>query len=166
MLDVLANYQNWDGHQHRSTFEKSAYILADLQRSGRTLHQLQTIKVKTQKIVMSRRSLEMLVVQRLTTFWLWNLIILDPTRTYQDSIEICWNWSGMHHLQAKNNYHFQYDLSFHSQVGCQLWWRLCFGDEGHSPAFLCIAPGPSSFLSETSSGLPTLSSNSKITVNH
>lgn len=49
---------------------------------------------KTQKIVMSRRSLEMLVVQRLTTFWFWNLIILDPTRTYQDSIEICWKWSG------------------------------------------------------------------------
>ena len=50
---------------------------------------------KTQKIVMSRRSLEMLVVQRfiITTFWLWNLIILDPTRTYKDSIEICGNWS-------------------------------------------------------------------------
>lgn len=32
VLDVLANYQNWDGHQHRSTLEKSAYILADLQR--------------------------------------------------------------------------------------------------------------------------------------
>ena len=123
---------------------------------------------KTQKIVMSRRSLEMLVVQRfiITTFWLWNLIILDPTRTYKDSIEICGNWSWGASFTSKKQLPFSIWSEF-SLAGwlpalmkpLLRWWRSL------SCIKICIAPGPSSFLSETS-GLPTLSSNSKITVNH